>query len=244
MQEPKKVREAIKTVMAHPNPGGIFLIMAISRGYSTLVTVLKDAPCISTEEEAAWVEKVGGRAPRHTGFINGPFLKPLELAAHEGQDLMFMELEHREDANYHRSMIEACENGCSRIADYILKKKPPVIDPNVYPYHNILDPGNREEDMAILILINRVKDSLTKMGLECPLDLKCPKCKNPLKFTVYLHIEAGLDSFHNLGKRAFRKASVTVSAALWDTTHFFCPSCGYSIDPAKRVRLVDGSPPK
>ena len=76
------------------------------------------------------------------------------------------------------------------------------------------------------------------------MNLKCPKCRKPLRFTVYLHIEAGLDSFHRLGKQAFRKASVTVSAALWETTHFFCPSCGYSISPAKRVRLVDEITPK
>jgi hypothetical protein len=74
------------------------------------------------------------------------------------------------------------------------------------------------------------------------LNMQCPKCKKPLRFTVYLHVEAGLDSYGHLGKRAFRKVSVFVSAALWETAHFFCSKCGYSIDPIKRVRLVDDTP--
>jgi hypothetical protein len=170
-QDPKKIRDAVKKVMNHPNPGGIFLAMGISRGYPYLVTALINAPCISTEEEAKWVEKVGGYVPRQSGLRNGPFLKPLELAAHDGQDRMFKELEHRPDVNYHQAMIEACASGASRVVDYILKKKPPVIDPIVYPYQNVLDPANREEDQEILILVNRAIDSIKvtlKTGVECP----------------------------------------------------------------------------
>ena len=147
--EKQAAREALK----HPSAETIFLAWAISRGFPVLVQVLKDAPAIKTQEEIRLVARLGGYVPVFGGGDGTP-LSPLEMAAHDGQYHMFQDLEHRPDADYHLAMVQACENGCTELVNYMLKKKPPVIDPTKFNYIALLDPVYRPGHQEVLLLLH------------------------------------------------------------------------------------------
>jgi hypothetical protein len=146
--EKQAVREALRYATAE----AIFLAWAISRGFPVLVTRLKSAPAIKTPEEIRLVTRMGGYVPVF-GAGDGKPLSPLEMAAHDGQYQMFLDLEHRPDADYHLAMVQACENGCTDLVKYMLNKRPPVINVTEHDYVSILDPGSRWNHTDVLILL-------------------------------------------------------------------------------------------
>jgi len=149
-------RQAAQEALKHPSSEAIFLAWGISRGYPILVTRLKDAPAVKTKEEIRLVSRMGGYIPVFGGGDGKP-LSPLEMAAYDGQYFMFQDLEHRSDADYHLAMVQACENGCTELVQYMLKKKPPVVDLTKFNYISLLDPGNRRNHLGILIILQKAR---------------------------------------------------------------------------------------
>lgn len=57
--------------------------------------------------------------------------------------------------------------------------------------------------------------------------------------SLYLHVEAPGDMFHNISRAALRQREFVIRAALWETVFWSCTNCNFVYPPFKRVRLVD-----